>query len=161
MSDYTVGKGRPPRNWRFKPGQSGNPGGRPKKKPGIDVLSLLDQPITVVQEGQAVEMQPGEVALRKLVRKALKDRDRRAIVHLIDLFIKYDALRLPSSLPGGGVLNLPNDMPWRMATLALRQLGVPPWTPYQLAPVHAEYLATRSEDERLLDEALERFSDAR
>lgn len=157
MSDYTVGKGRPPRNWHFKPGQSGNPGGRPKKKPDVDVLSLLDQPVTVVQQGRAVEMQPGEVALRKLVRKALKDQDRRAITHLIDLFIKYDALRLPSSAPGGGVLNLPNDMPWRMATLALSRLGVPPWTPHQLAPVRAEYLATRSEDERLLDEELERL----
>lgn len=59
MSNYTVGKGRPPRNWQFKPGQSGNPGGRPRKKPGIDVLTLLDQPITVAQEGQAIEMQPG------------------------------------------------------------------------------------------------------
>lgn len=161
MSDYIVGKGRPPRNWRFKPGQSGNPGGRPKKKPGIDVLSLLDQPVTVVQEGRAVEMQPSEVTLRKLVRKALKDRDRGAILHLIDLFIKYDVIRLPSSLPGGGVLALPNDMPWRMATLALRQLGVPPWTPHQLASVQAEYLATRGEDERLLDEALERLCDER
>lgn len=161
MSDFSVGKGRPPRNWRFKPGQSGNPGGRPKKKPGIDVLSLLDQPVTVVQEGRAVEMQPGEVALRKLVRRALKDRDRRAIVHLIDLFIKYDAIRLPSSLPGGGVLALPNDIPWRLATLALRQLGVPPWTSHQLASVRAEYLATRAEDERLLDEALERLRNER
>lgn len=157
MSDYTVGKGRPPRNWRFQPGQSGNPGGRPKKKPGIDVISLLDQPITVVQEGQAVEMQPGEVALRKLVRKALKDRDLRAIVHLIDLFIKYDALSLPSSLPGGGVLNLPNDIPWPLATLALRSLGPPPWTSHQLEPVRKEYLASRSDDERQQDESLERL----
>lgn len=159
MSDYTVGKGRPPHNWRFKPGQSGNPGGRPKKKPDVDVLSLLDQPVTVVQEGQAVEMQPGEVALRKLVRKALKDRDRRAIVHLIDLFIKYDALRLPSSLPGGGVLALPNDLPWRLATLAARRLGPPPWTSHQLEPIRNEYLANRSDDERLLDEARERLHD--
>ena len=161
MNDYTVGKGRPPRNWRFKPGQSGNPGGRPKKKPGIDVLSLLDQPVTVVQDGRPVEMQPSEVALRKLVRRALKDRDRRAILRLIDLFIKYDVIRMPSSLPGGGVLALPNDMPWRMATLALRQLGVPPWAPHQLAPVQAEYLATRTEDERLLDEAMERLRNER
>ncbi|TXG84449.1 MAG: hypothetical protein E6R12_04530 [Sphingomonadales bacterium] len=158
MSEYTVGKGRPPRNWRFKPGQSGNPGGRPKKKPGIDVLSLLDQPVTVVQDGRAVEMQPGEVALRKLVRRALKDRDRRSILHLLDLFIKYDALHLPSSLPGGGVLNLPSDMPWRLATLALRRLGTPPWTSSELASVRAEYLADRSEDERLLDESLERLT---
>lgn len=29
-SDEGVGYGRPPKNRRFKPGQSGNPGGRPK-----------------------------------------------------------------------------------------------------------------------------------
>ena len=29
-TDYVVGKGRPPRGTRWKPGQSGNPKGRPK-----------------------------------------------------------------------------------------------------------------------------------
>lgn len=158
MSDYTVGKGRPPRNWQFTPGQSGNPGGRPRKKPGVDVLSLLDQPVTVIQQGQPTDMQPSEVALRKLVRKALKDGDRRAIVHLIDLFIKYHALPLPSSLPGGGVLALPNDMPWPLAMLALRRLGAPPWTPSQLEAVRQDYRAGRSDEDARMEEILERLT---
>ena len=28
--EYVVGPGRPPKEHQFKPGQSGNPGGRPK-----------------------------------------------------------------------------------------------------------------------------------
>lgn len=28
--DYSVGKGKPPKHTQFKPGQSGNPKGRPK-----------------------------------------------------------------------------------------------------------------------------------
>ena len=31
-SEFPVGYRKPPRHTRFKPGQSGNPGGRPKKK---------------------------------------------------------------------------------------------------------------------------------
>jgi len=29
-SDYEIGRGKPPMHTRFKPGQSGNPKGRPK-----------------------------------------------------------------------------------------------------------------------------------
>jgi len=32
-SEYKVGRGRPPLSTRFKPGQSGNPSGRPTKQP--------------------------------------------------------------------------------------------------------------------------------
>jgi hypothetical protein len=33
QQDYKVGPGRPPLHTRFRKGQSGNPGGRSKKKP--------------------------------------------------------------------------------------------------------------------------------
>lgn len=32
---YQVGYGKPPKDSQFKPGQSGNPAGRPKRKPSI------------------------------------------------------------------------------------------------------------------------------
>ena len=69
MSDYSVGKGRPPRNWQFKPGQSGNPGGRPKKTGAIDVRAILDEPMTAIQEGRARTVSPKEAVLRKMVRR--------------------------------------------------------------------------------------------
>lgn len=33
---YRVGPGRPPKHTRFRPGQSGNPGGRPKRETSLE-----------------------------------------------------------------------------------------------------------------------------
>jgi hypothetical protein len=38
--DYTVGYGKPPVHTRFVKGQSGNPRGRPKSKPGVGAKAL-------------------------------------------------------------------------------------------------------------------------
>ena len=50
-----VGRGKPPVEYQFKPGQSGNPGGRPKKRPISSRYALL-----------------AEVRLPERVRKKLK-----------------------------------------------------------------------------------------
>ncbi len=41
---YEIGRGRPPIHSRFKPGQSGNPSGRPKRRRSfeMDLLAALD-----------------------------------------------------------------------------------------------------------------------
>ncbi len=41
---YQIGRGRPPLHTRFKPGQSGNPSGRPKRRQSfkMDIADALD-----------------------------------------------------------------------------------------------------------------------
>ena len=47
-SEYQVGRGRPPLSTRFKPGQSGNPSGRPKKPPSFrsELMAELGEPVS-------------------------------------------------------------------------------------------------------------------
>ena len=157
MSDYEVGRGRPPRKNRFKKGLSGNPGGRPKKaKP--DILAMLDEPVPVMHKGKEVTMQPGEVALRRMFQKAIKDKQLQAITHLLDKLIKYDALPTSKLRQTCGVVCLPNNMPWRMATMAFREVGFPEeWTEANLAKVREEYLASRSDEDAALDDLMGYF----
>lgn len=43
----------PPQNTRFKPGQSGNPNGRPKRLNDQDLLKTLQQIITLYADAQS------------------------------------------------------------------------------------------------------------
>ena len=54
--NYEVGCGKPPKEYQFKPGQSGNPRGRPKaKKSGTMGFSeLLNEPVKVTVGGVIV-----------------------------------------------------------------------------------------------------------
>jgi len=66
-----VGKGKPPKDKQFKPGQSGNPAGRPKKLPELDQL-LAD-----VFGGDEMEQ-----ILRAMYTRALKGDTRAAEIIL-------------------------------------------------------------------------------
>lgn len=73
-ADYEVGYGRPPKHTQFKPGQSGNPRGRPKgtKNLKADLMEELGERI-VVREGDATRRVSKQRAVVKtLVAKALK-----------------------------------------------------------------------------------------
>ena len=73
MAEYVVGYGKPPKNSRFKPGRSGNPGGRPKRKPVpvADLISeTLNAPIVYQEHGRSKVATRQELSLRILVARA-------------------------------------------------------------------------------------------
>jgi hypothetical protein len=85
-SDYEIGRGRPPKHTRFKPGQSGNLRGRPKGTRNLrtDLAEELAERIPINEGGRrhAVSKQRGMV--KQLVAKALKG-DVRAANTILDL----------------------------------------------------------------------------
>jgi hypothetical protein len=70
---YEVGYGKPPKDTRFKPGQSGNPRGRPKGRLNAsEVLSReLDQKVSVREGGTTVRMSKRDAAIKRLVADAI------------------------------------------------------------------------------------------
>lgn len=75
--DYKVGYGKPPEHSRFKPGQSGNKKGRPKKSAAHKDLSdllweRLDQPVELMLGGRPVRMLAKEALAHQIVGRAMK-----------------------------------------------------------------------------------------
>lgn len=78
--DSDVGYGRPPKAYQFKPGQSGNPTGRPKGKKNEATLAreLLDRKISVQERGKTRRIAILEALLRRILEDALKGNVKSA-----------------------------------------------------------------------------------
>jgi hypothetical protein len=86
---YEVGYGRPPAEHRFKPGQSGNPSGRPKgarNKPSITAERLetmfyreLERKVPIGQDGRQITMPIKQVVFRSIMNQAAKGNIRAGI----------------------------------------------------------------------------------
>jgi hypothetical protein len=80
--EYKVGPGRPPKEYQFKPGQSGNPKGAKRKKPTIDLdlkaalECALKRSATLKQGDKERTVTMAEAGIEQLVAKFVKgDRD--------------------------------------------------------------------------------------
>jgi hypothetical protein len=93
--DYEVGRGKPPVHTRFKPGQSGNPKGRPKgvRNFRTDVQATLKAPVKVTRDGKPRKLSTQEAMLLRLREKALGG-DARALDRLIALAQAYNSEEL-------------------------------------------------------------------
>jgi hypothetical protein len=73
-SSYKVGKGRPPAATRWKPGQSGNPRGRPRGSKNLETIlsEALNEKIRVQEKGRSRSMTAREVIGKRIVHAAMK-----------------------------------------------------------------------------------------
>jgi len=85
--DYKVGYGRPPQHSQFRPGQSGNPAGRPKGLNNLatDVKRTLEEPVRVKEGGRPRKISTQRGVLMRLREKALLGDD-----HALDLLLKLE-----------------------------------------------------------------------
>lgn len=84
--DYEVGYGKPPRNMRFRKGQSGNPSGKPRKvlTHAEIVERELSRRVTITENGKVKRVTKREVVGKTLVQKAMKG-DRHALRQVMEL----------------------------------------------------------------------------
>jgi Family of unknown function (DUF5681) len=87
---YAVGYRRPPNATQFKPGQSGNPRGRPKGPRNIGAIlrEVIGQKIAVTEGGKTRRLPALEVMLRRLVNEAMRS-DPKAMKLLLSLVERY------------------------------------------------------------------------
>ncbi len=81
-ADYDVGYKRPPRHTRFKPGQSGNPKGRPKGLPnhGTTVSRVMSEKVSVREGDRTRTMTKLEAMVQAHASKAMKGDARSASI---------------------------------------------------------------------------------
>ena len=99
--DYEVGYGRPPKASQCKPKSAGKP-------QQLDVTKVLSERVDVSRDGITQTMTPFEIALRAQIKKAVKDRTVKAILHVLSVAEKYDLIKpVPKAERRGGVLIVP------------------------------------------------------
>jgi Family of unknown function (DUF5681) len=83
---YQVGYCRPPLHSRFKPGQSGNPKGRPKQSRNLRTIvkQVLSEDMQIREAGRSRRMPAMEALVRTIRARAFKG-DPKAIASLIAL----------------------------------------------------------------------------
>jgi hypothetical protein len=105
-NDNEVGYGKPPKENRFKPGQSGNPRGRPRKQ--IFPLAIINAPLPMKVDGKSMMVSGYEASLRKTAHSA-HGGNLRAIKRFISECAKAGLLKDAEYTGFGGVLRVPAD----------------------------------------------------
>ncbi len=125
--DEKVGFGCPPKQTRWKKGQSGNPKGRPKSKSEdlADAANILTQPIDArTPDGKTVKLDGIEAAYLALCKKGLKGH-KGSLLEAIRIMLevgpavqvkeneqKARRQRILASFEKRG-LKIPEDSKWR------------------------------------------------
>jgi len=106
--DYAIGYAQPPEHSKWPKGKSGNPRGRPKKQP-VDLLDLLDAPVTVKAGDKERQMSPFEASFLRLAQRAVQG-NLTAILKFIKICEEYGVMAPPPAPTGGGVVVVPKNV---------------------------------------------------
>lgn len=81
---YEVGYRRPPQASQFRPGQSGNPKGRPKRLPSVEEMfaAELNRSLTIRSDGGTTRMAVKIVLIRQFLKLAAKGNPRALFTSL-------------------------------------------------------------------------------
>jgi hypothetical protein len=87
---YEVGWGKPPRSRQFKPGQSGNPGGRRKGSLNLKTVmkAVLESEIELTENGRKRKVPLIEAIILRQAQDALRGQPR-AIDSLLDRYERH------------------------------------------------------------------------
>lgn len=89
---YKVGPGHPPREYQFKPGQSGNPKGKGRKSDDINIGEILTRylkkKVSVTRDGKRESTTAIEIGIEQLINHYAKG-DRHARRELMDYAHKF------------------------------------------------------------------------
>jgi Family of unknown function (DUF5681) len=96
--DYEVGYGKPPRQTRFRKGQSGNPRGRSPGAKNLKTLlnDALNEPVTVTENGGHRKITKRQAIITQLVNRSAT-ADLRAIKILLDMLRDVEGQTEPAA----------------------------------------------------------------
>jgi hypothetical protein len=85
-SHYEIGKGKPPKKYKWRPGQSGNARGRPKGAKNIATIFAreLARRVQIQENGRTKVLSVKELIVRRIINSALKG-EHKAIAMMIAL----------------------------------------------------------------------------
>jgi|SRR4029077_6016896 Family of unknown function (DUF5681) len=77
---YAVGRGRPPKEYRWQKGQSGNPSGRPRKKQNKKAVleQIMNEAVVIREDGKQRKVTKYDALFRSHMAKGIKGDARSA-----------------------------------------------------------------------------------
>jgi hypothetical protein len=89
--EYEVGFGKPPRRTRFRPGQSGNPRGRPRGMKNFSTAFKreLQARVPITDNGKRKMLSARDIIAKRLIHKALQG-DLRSMMLLLQQVSRFE-----------------------------------------------------------------------
>ena len=128
QDDEQIGYGKPPKSGHFKPGQSGNPKGRPKGCKGVNTIidDVFRKKVSLREGGKVKKISQVEALFRRVMNEALKG-DPKATDQALKLLQMMNNMREQSAFGDDGTTpDLAADLEAIEQMLALHDVTVPP-----------------------------------